>query len=74
MSKYGYLELFQRVVRLRDNESRLYSNMAGIAKAGPTEFGCKVHGNTRKGNNCVIFLPPFSAEVNSGRKLRSKLV
>ena len=25
MSKYGYLEVFQRV-RLRDNESRLYLN------------------------------------------------
>ena len=24
MSKYGYLEVFQRVLRLRDNESRLY--------------------------------------------------
>ena len=25
MPKYGYLEVFQRVLRLRDNESRLYS-------------------------------------------------
>ena len=24
MSKYGYLEVFQRFLRLRDNESRLY--------------------------------------------------
>ena len=24
MSKYGYLEVFQRVLKLRDNDSRLY--------------------------------------------------
>ena len=27
MSKYGYLEVFQRSLRLRDNESRLYSEV-----------------------------------------------
>ena len=29
MSRYGYLEVFHRVLRLRDNESRLYYNVTG---------------------------------------------
>ena len=31
MSKYGYLEVFQRVLQLRDNESRLYLIYANIS-------------------------------------------
>ena len=30
MSKYGYLELYQRVPRLRDNESRLCNKINNI--------------------------------------------
>ena len=32
MSKYGYLEVFQRVPSTRDNESRLYLKVCGYKR------------------------------------------